>query len=74
LSADYTDYTDLQGLGKEKSRSQKGSRRQLGHAERYSLECCDLSQLFNIEWLSTKSGAEPPHSKGLPFSDGILDS
>jgi hypothetical protein len=28
-----------------------------------SLECCDLSQLFNVEWLSTKSGAEPPHSK-----------
>jgi hypothetical protein len=32
------------------------------------LECCDLSQLFNVEWLSTKSGGKLPHSKEWPLS------
>ena len=27
------------------------------------MECCDLSQLFKVEWLSTKSGDRSPHSK-----------
>src|ERR1700716_2250648 len=34
---------------------------------RRSLECCDLSQLFNVECLSTKSGDQSPHSKELPL-------
>ena len=28
-----------------------------------SLDCCDLSQLSNVEGLSTKSGDKAPHSK-----------
>jgi hypothetical protein len=35
------------------------------------LECCDLSQLFNVEWQSTKSGAKPPHSKVVASLDEI---
>jgi hypothetical protein len=31
-----------------------------------SLECCDLLQLSNVAWLSTKNGVRAPHPKERP--------
>src|SRR5438094_10645065 len=35
----------------------------------FSLECCDLSQLFNVEWLST-----PAHSMRYPVTELVMVS
>ena len=39
-----------------------------------SLECTDLPQLSNIEWLSIESGEKAPHSKGAALADSGLGS